>query len=56
MLLTLLIIVAVLWLLGWCVMHPLVTGKAIGKFCLYLILGCCIVAAIGYTIWRYLIV
>ena len=51
MMMTLLVIIVILWGLGWCMLHPIVTGKAVCKVVGTIAMGLGFTALIGLLIY-----
>ena len=47
----LLVCLLVLWGIGWCLLHPFVTGKAVGAFCGYIFVGIATICILGWLIF-----
>ena len=48
---TLLVIIGILWGLGWCMLHPIVTGKAVCKVVGTIAMGAGFLALVGTIIY-----
>ncbi len=48
---TLLVIIGILWGIGWCLLHPIITGKAVCKVVGTLAMGIGFIALIGTIIY-----
>ena len=51
MMMTLLVIIVILWGLGWCMLHPIVTGKAVCKVVGTIAMGAGFLALVGTIIY-----